>query len=183
MLIFYNCTRIYILEIFQIFVERLEIIHNIIKNNPAIRFNDIMRLSKLKNGTLTHYISKLEESKKISAERTPRITRFYDIAIPEGEAYVCKYLSRPTMKDIIITLLNKGTLTFPQIRNKVGKSPATISVCLSDLFDAGIITKEYDIPSNKYSLKKPSLISNVLRVYFPSYLDKTIDNTQELLDF
>ena len=180
---FCNYTRIYIPRIFQIFVERLEIIHNIIKNNPAIRFNDIMRLSKLKNGTLTHYISKLEESKKISAERTPRITRFYDIGVPEQEAYLCKYLSRPTMKDIITTLLLNGVLTFPQIREYVGKSPATISVCLSDLFNANIISKEYDIPSNRYSLKQPDLVSHVLRAYFPGYLDKTVLNTVELLDF
>ena len=174
---FCNYTRIYIPRIFQIFVERLKLVHEIIKKNPAIRFNDIMRLSKLKNGTLTHYISKLEQSKKINAERTPRITRFYDVTIPEQEAYVCKYLSRPTMKDIITTLLVNDVLTFPEIRNHVGKSPATISVCLSDLFHANIISKEYDIPSNKYSLKNPGLISKVLRVYFPRYLGKTVLTT------
>ena len=110
-----NYTRIYIPRIFQIFVERLKLVHEIIKKNPAIRFNDIMRLSKLKNGTLTHYISKLEQSKKINAERTPRITRFYDVTIPEQEAYVCKYLSRPTMKDIITTLLVNDVLTLSLI--------------------------------------------------------------------
>ena len=92
-------------------MERQDLVHTIIKKHPAIRFNDIMRLSKLKNGTLTHYISKLENAKKINAERTPRITRFYDIGVPEQEAYLCKYLSRPTMKDIITTLLLNGVLT------------------------------------------------------------------------
>ena len=174
---FGDCIRIYIPQNFHFFVERLKLVHEIIKKNPAIRFNDIMRLSKLKNGTLTHYISKLEQSKKISAERTPRITRFYDVTIPEQEAYVCKYLSRPTMKDIITTLLMNGVLTFPEIRKHVGKSPATISVCLSDLFHANIISKEYDIPSNKYSLKNPGLISKVLRLYFPRYLGKTVLTT------
>ena len=46
------------------FVERLELIHDIIRKNPAVRFNDVMRISKLKNGTLTHYISKLENMEK-----------------------------------------------------------------------------------------------------------------------
>ena len=77
----------YIYQSFSIFsVERLELIHDIIKKNPAVRFNDVMRLSKLKNGTLTHYISKLETMEKISVERTPRITRFYDISVPKKEA-------------------------------------------------------------------------------------------------
>ena len=164
-------------------MERLELIHNIIKENPAVRFNNIMRISKLKNGTLTHYIAKLEKSKKIHVERTPRITRFYDITVPKKEAEICKQLTRPTIKQIIIVLLQKKILSFPQIRDYVNKSPATVSVCLSDLFKSGIIEKAYDIPSNKYSLKNPTLILGVLNVYFPDVSTRLVDNTVELLDF
>ena len=155
-------------------MDRLELVQTIISKNPAIRFNDLMRISNLKNGTLTHYVSKLENMKEITVERTPRITRFYDKSIPDKEARICKYLTRPTVKEIIILLLRDGTLTFPQIKEDVQKSAATVSMCLNDLFKANIIEKTYDIPSNKYSLKNPGLISNVLRVYFPDYLDKTV---------
>ena len=158
-------------------------VYNIIQENPGIRFNDVMRLSKLKNGTLTHYISKLEGSKMINVERTPRITRFFDVDIPEKEALICKQLTLPTIKNIIVLLLNEGTLTFPQIREIVKKSPATVSVCLNRLFKSGIIEKTYDIPSNKYSLKNPTLIKGVLKVYFPDKYSKIVNNTIELLDF
>ena len=164
-------------------MERLELIYDIIKKNPAVRFNDVMRLSKLKNGTLTHYISKLEDMEKINVERTPRITRFYDISVPKKEAEICKQLTRPTVKHIITLLLRKKILTFPEIRNHVNKSPATVSVCLNDLFKSGIIEKKYDIPSNKYSLKNPTLIRGVLNVYFPDVSMRLVDNTVELLDF
>ena len=164
-------------------MERLELIHDIIRNNPAVRFNDVMRISKLKNGTLTHYISKLEDMQKISVERTPRITRFYDKSVPKKEAEICKQLTRPTVKHIITLLLRKDILTFPEIRDYVNKSPATVSVCLSDLFKSGIIEKAYDIPSNKYSLKNPTLIRGVLNVYFPDVSTRLVDNTVELLDF
>ena len=164
-------------------MERLELIHDIIRKNPAVRFNDVMRISKLKNGTLTHYISKLENMQKISVERTPRITRFYDKSIPKKDADICKQLTRPTVKHIITLLLRKNILTFPEIRDYVGKSPATVSVCLNDLFKSGIIEKTYDIPSNKYSLKNPILIRGVLNVYFPNISARLIDNTVELLDF
>ena len=164
-------------------MERLELIHDIIKKNPAVRFNDVMRLSKLKNGTLTHYITKLENMHKISVERTPRITRFYDKSIPKKDADICKQLTRPTVKHIITLLLRKQILTFPEIRDYVNKSPATVSVCLNNLFKAGIIEKTYDIPSNKYSLKHPTLIRGVLKVYFPDISTRLVDNTVELLDF
>ena len=164
-------------------MERLELIHDIIKKNPAVRFNDVMRLSKLKNGTLTHYISKLEDTQKISVERTPRITRFYDISVPKKEAEICKQLTRPTVKHIITLLLRKEILTFPEIRDYVNKSPATVSVCLNNLFKAGILEKTYDIPSNKYSLKNPTLIRGVLSLYFPGVSTRQVHNTVELLDF
>jgi len=164
-------------------VTRLELVYNIIQENPGIRFNDVMRLSQLKNGTLTHYISKLEDTKMINVERTPRITRFFDVDIPKKEAMICKQLTLPTIKNIIVLLLNDGTLTFPQIREKVKKSPATVSVCLSRLFKSSIVEKTYDIPSNKYSLKNPTLIKGVLKVYFPDKYSKLLDNTIELLDF
>ena len=150
------------------FVERVELIHDIIRKNPAVRFNDVMRLAKLKNGTLTHYINKLENMKKITVERNPRITRFYDVTVPEKEARICKYLSRPTLKHIILLLLREETLTFPEIRELIKKSSATVSVCLNDLFKANLIEKTYDIPSNKYSLKNPTLIASVLKLYFPN---------------
>ena len=164
-------------------MERLELVYEIIQSNPAIRFNDIMRVSKLKNGTLTHYISKLEKTKKIHVERTPRITRFYDVAVPKKEAEICKQLTRPTIKQIIIVLIKEKVLSFPQIRDFVQKSPATVSVCLNDLFKAGIIEKAYDIPSNKYSLKNPEMIRGVLNTYFPSIHSRLVENTVELLDF
>ena len=164
-------------------MERAELVYDIIKSNPAVRFNDVMRLSKLKNGTLTHYISKLEKSKKIQVERTPRITRFYDVSVPKDDAEICKYLTRPTIKHIILILLQEKTLTFPQIKQVVNKSDATVSVCLADLFNAGIIEKAYDIPSNKYSLKKPEMIRGIINEYFPSLYDKLANNVVELLDF
>ena len=183
MLKFEHFTRYIYQEFSFFFVERLELIHDIIKNNPAVRFNDVMRLSKLKNGTLTHYISKLENTEKIIVERTPRITRFYDKSVPKKEAEICKQLTRPTVKHIIVLLLQKKVLIFPEIRDYVNKSPATVSVCLSELFKSGIIEKAYDIPSNKYSLKNPDLIRGVLNVYFPDVFTRLSDNVVELLDF
>ena len=151
-------------------MERVELIHDIIRKNPAVRFNDVMRLAKLKNGTLTHYINKLENMKKITVERNPRITRFYDVTVPEKEARICKYLSRPTLKHIILLLLREETLTFPEIRELIKKSSATVSVCLNDLFKANLIEKTYDIPSNKYSLVNPKFIQQVVNTHFPLFL-------------
>ena len=163
-------------------LQRLELVYNIIKSNPAIRFNEIMRMSKLKNGTLTHYITKLEKSGKLNVERTPRVTRFYDIAIPTKEAIICKYFTRPSAREILLVLLKKHKLSSTEIMEHLNKSPSTVSILLSDLFKAKIIEKDYDIPSNMYSLKDPNLVASVLRTHYPSIFSKIINNTVEMLD-
>ena len=151
-------------------LNRLELVYDAIHKNPAIRFNDLMRETKLKNGTLTHYINRLNDLKRIKIERTPRITRFYDQIIPQNEAIICKYLTRPTIKHIIGLLLKEGTLSHIEIGNRLKKSSATVSVCLSELFDNKIIEKTYDIPSNKYSLVNPKFIQQVVNTHFPLFL-------------
>ena len=58
-------------------MDRRETVLEIIEKNPGIRFNEIMRISNIRNGTLSHYVKKLEEEESIELERTPRVTRLY----------------------------------------------------------------------------------------------------------
>ena len=46
-------------------MDRREVVLEIIEKNPGIRFNEIMRMSNIRNGTLSHYVKKLEEEKSI----------------------------------------------------------------------------------------------------------------------
>ena len=164
-------------------MDRKKSVLDIVERNPGIRFNEIMRISNIRNGTLSHYVKKLEEEKTIQLERSPRVTRLYPSGIDPHEAKICKYLTMETQKKIILLLLNKETATAVEIRDILKKSPSVISVNLTELFREKIVEKQYDIPSNRYSLKQPDLVSHVLRAYFPGYLDKTVLNTVELLDF
>ena len=86
-------------------MDRKNIVLSIIQNNPGIRFNEIMRLSNIRNGTLSHYVKKLEEDEHIDLERSPRVTRLYPIGIPEKKAQICKYLTMPTQRKLILFLL------------------------------------------------------------------------------
>ena len=164
-------------------MNRSEIILDVIEKNPGIRFNDIMRVTDIRNGTLSHYVKKLEENGSIKLERTPRVTRAYPSAIEKYEATVCKYLTMPTQRRLILFLLKKEIATSLEIRQFLKKSPSVVSVNLTELFKAKIINKKYDIPSNKYSLKNPQEVNGVLNEYYPNLLDKLSENTIEMLDF
>ena len=164
-------------------MDRSKIVLDIIEKNPGIRFNEIMRITGIKNGTLSHYVKRLEKNGTIKLERTPRVTRAYPVGIAEHEATICKYITMPTQKKLILFLLKKEVATSIEIREFLKKSPSVISVNLNELFRMKIINKRYDIPSNKYSLKNPKEIEGVLKEHYPKLLDKLSENTIEMLDF
>jgi len=163
-------------------LDRSKIVLDVVEKNPGIRFNDIMRMTDIRNGTLSHYVKKLEIKGEIQLERTPRVTRAYPIGIDENEAKICKYLTIPTQKKLIVFLLKKEVATSVEIREFLQKSPSVVSVNLSELFKAKIINKKYDIPSNKYSLKNSELVKGIIKEYYPSVIDTMAENTLELLD-
>ena len=164
-------------------MDRSKIVLGVIEKNPGIRFNEIMRISDIRNGTLSHYVKKLEDAGTIKLQRTPRVTRLYPKGISEIEASICKYLTMPTQRKLILFLLKKEVATSIEIRKFLMKSPSVISVNLNELFRNKIINKQYDVPSNKYSLKNPEQIKGVLNEYYPDMLEKLTENTIEMLDF
>ena len=155
---------------------------NIIQKNPGIRFNEVMRISDMKNGTLSHYVKKLEEDNDIELERSPRVTRLYPLGISKDEANICKYLNMPTQNKIICYMLERDVVTSIEVRESIKKSPSVISVNLSELFKAKIINRKYDIPSNKYSIKNPELVRSVLNEYYPNLIEKLATNWVEMFD-
>ena len=163
-------------------MQRKEKVLGIINENPGIRFNEIIRVSKIKNGTLSHYVKRLEEDKEITIERSPRVTRLYPVGIPKEEAKICRYLSIPTQQKIILLILEKETVTSIMVRDHIKKSPSVVSVNLNELFKAKIINRKYDIPSNKFSLNNPEMIRGVINEYYTSLIDKLSENTVEMLD-
>ncbi len=148
-------------------MERRELVLEVIEKNPGIRFNEIMRITNMKNGTLSHYVKRLEDDNDIELERTPRVTRLYPAGISKDEAEICKYLNMTTQKKILLFMLEKKIVTSIQVREHIKKSPSVVSVNLSELFRAKIINRRYDIPANKFSLKNPEMVRAVLNEYYP----------------
>ena len=88
-----------------------------------------------------------------------------------------------TQKKLILFLLKKEVATSTEIREHLDKSPSVISVNLNELFKSKIINKKYDIPSNKYSLKNPAQVRGIVKEYYPTLIDKYVNNTVEMLEF
>ena len=152
-------------------MDRKKSVLEIVEKKPGIRFNEIMRISNIKNGTLSYYVKKLADEGDIILEQSPRVTRMYPSGISKKETKICRHLTTPTQKNIILYLLKNKISTSIEIKDHLGKSPSVISVNLNELFKEKIISKKYDIPSNKYSLQKPEEIEQVLNE-FPELFKK-----------
>tara|TARA_B100001540_G_scaffold4588_1_gene4081 strand:+ start:557 stop:1009 length:453 start_codon:yes stop_codon:yes gene_type:complete len=147
-------------------MDRKRTILKIVEKNPGIRFNEIMKISKIRNGTLSHYIKKLEEEENIQLERTPRVTRLYPKGISKKDAVVCKYLTKDSHRKMILFLMKNETATSQEIREFIKKSSSVVSVNLNELFREKIVEKRYDIPAIKYSLKNPQRIEEIFNEYY-----------------
>ena len=149
---------------------------------PKIPNKGKLKLNNIYVGDSLEGLKKLEDESSIELERTPRVTRLYPAGINQEEAKICKYLTKDSQKKLITFLLEKKIATAVEIREYLKKSPSVVSVNLSELFREKIIEKQYDIPSNKYSLKKPEQIRGIINEYYPNLLDQFLDNEKEMLD-
>ena len=102
--------------------SREETIIETIKKNPGIRFTEIMNNVGVKNGVLSHYVKKLEDSGSIHADRSPRVVRFYSPDLSPEEQKLVTRLRQETPKRILVILLKNKQLTFKQIVATIKKS-------------------------------------------------------------
>jgi len=160
-------------------VNRKETVLEIVQSNPGIRFNEIVRITNITNGTLSHYVKKLEDENNIELERTPRVTRLYPKGISKKAATICKYLTMNSHKKMILFLMKKKSATSQEIREFIDKSPSVVSVNLNELFREKIVEKKYDIPSNKYSLKNQQEIEGIIKEYYPKTMSNLLENEIE----
>ena len=92
-----------------------EIIKSIVTKHPGLRFHEIKKETKLANGTLQHHLSRLENSKDISARYVEKIPRYYVPNMEEKSQVILLRLRQNTTSRVIKSLLENDCLTFAQI--------------------------------------------------------------------
>ena len=167
--------------------RRTELIE-LIRKNPGIQFRDLMRLTNLKNGVLSHHLRRLEKIESVKVERLPRQTRFYPVDFSDEESMVAKALRRKTPRDIMYTLMlndgdNKIGLDFSQIVSDVSKSPSTVSLYLSQLIKDGIVTVTMGFGrKRKYHLSNKQLVDRLIEDQKPTTLEKSVSGFEDMIN-
>ena len=165
-----------------------EIIKNTVSRHPGLRFHEIKKEAKLANGTLQHHLSKLENTKSISAKYVAKIPRYYSINVEDKSKIILQRLRQTTTSSIIKSLLKNQCLNFSQLVKESKKSPGTVSIYKNMLLrDKLIVGNTDECPSCpesaakiKYRLVDPQMIRTLVAEYGKSSLKKSADNLADI---
>ena len=150
-----------------------------IKNNPGIRFRELMKSMKITNGVMSYYIQKLEKLGVIFTERKSGVSRLFTDNIDTSDMSLIKFLRTATPKKIMLVLLKDDKLTFRQITEKIQMSPSTTSFYLKKLVTSNLVNISNN-STNKYSLRHKERISNLIQLYHPSIIDSASENLADI---
>ena len=120
---------------------RREKILKIIKDNPGIGFNGIVRETKLSNGVISHYILQLLKDGEIVKSGVR--AKYFHYKISEKDKKFLVSLSNNSNYEIIKLLLKTGSpVSAERITKAIEKSRSTVSVNLKRLEKMQIIGRK-----------------------------------------
>ena len=157
-------------------------IQQIIEQNPGIQFREIMRTSGLKNGVLSHYLSKLEKNGIIKVMRGPRQVRFFPPQITDEESLVIKALRKQTPRDLLLALITDDGLEFSELVKEVKKSPSTVSLYLSQLVEDSLVEIKIINLKKRYHIKARDLVDKLIEDYRPGLLEKPTSGFEDIIN-
>lgn len=160
-------------------MNRVEQIIQLVSENPGIRYSEIMRQTGLKNGVLSHHLSKIEQSGKILVERTPRVARVYPCGMQKEQTAVIRNLRNRTVRKIILDLIDDD-LAFKDLVSKTKKSPGTISLYLKSLCDDGIVERTLVNGMVMFCLVDKSLVISLVDRQRPTFIENTANNISDI---
>ena len=147
----------------------------IIEKNPGIKFREIMRETGMKNGVLGYYAEKLEREGSVKVDRSPGQTRFYPPGIADDDVSLIKNLRQETPRQILASLLQYGMLSFNELVEKTQKSPATVSLCISQITRDNIIESKLVNFKKRYYVKDLEKLQKIIDKYHPSLIESAAD--------
>lgn len=156
----------------------------IINSFPGIRYRDILRLTNLNNGTISHHLSALEKCSVIKISRTENsnITRYYPASTPSDETLILNFLKIKTTKSIIQMLQDAEEATFGEIVEHIHKAPSTTSWNLKRLMDSKIVGRKRGENVSLFFLFNKDLVKKLIAENNKTLLDRSIDNYISIID-
>ena len=157
-------------------MDRSSQIIEVIERNPGIKFCEIMRETGMKNGILGYYTNRLEKEGTVKVERGIRQTRFFPPSVPESDILIIKNIRQETPSQILKALLKYETLSFNDLVANVRKSPATVSLYLTQLTRDEIVENNFINLKKHHYIKDSEKIRKAINKYKPGLIERSADH-------
>jgi predicted transcriptional regulator len=152
------------------------VILDTIRDNPGIRYRELLRAIGVMNGVLSYHINLLERENAIVSERYKGMVRYYLKGIDKEEARILGMLRIPMVKVIVEFMLDNEPCSLTTLSQYLDRSKSTISWHLKRLIDEGIVIKHNNV---YYTSDKDNIKSIILK--YKKELEK-IDTIDLLAD-
>ncbi len=164
--------------------DKKRLLLKIINFSPGIRYRELLRITNLNNGTLSHHLATLEKSSTIKVIRpeNSNVTRYYPASTPTDETIILGFLKVKTTKEVITKLLEKRSCTFNELVAHINKAPSTTSWNLKRLLDSEVIIRRRGTEFSEYLLKNPEEVEKLIQKTNSTILDRSIDNYSSLIE-
>ncbi|MGI0073759.1 MAG: winged helix-turn-helix transcriptional regulator [Nitrosotalea sp.] len=156
-------------------MNRSSHIIEVIEKNPGIKFREIMRETGMKNGVLGYYTNKLERDGVIKAYRKARQTRFFPPSVSDNDFLTIKNLRQETPKQILSALLQYEMLSFNDLVTNVKKSPATVSLYLTQLTKDDMVESKFINLKKHHYIKDIEKLRKIIDIYQPGLIERSAD--------
>ena len=121
--------------------ERALHLLNVILQNPGICFRDVVRITGITNGIVSHYLSRLQKIDLLKIKRRKRKIWLFASGLSNREMNLMVYLRTRTSFRILTSLLKEKLLKFSDLVARIGRCPASLSINLSKLIDDKIVNR------------------------------------------
>jgi predicted transcriptional regulator len=124
---------------------------SVIQSRPGIIYRELVRITKLAHGTLSHNVKILERQRRIRIRRDRGSTRFFPDGYDNRLCDAIAFTKHPTTMTIMASLLlAKNERSCHQIKDAVMRSSSTVCEHLKRLFLAGLVSRR--MAKNRVSL-------------------------------
>lgn len=162
--------------------NRQQTLMSVIKDNPGIRFREIMRQTGMKNGVLSHHLHAMEKAGRIRVLRGPRQSSYSLPGISEDQLRVAAALQRSTPRSILLSLVDEDGRRFSDMVDCCGKSPSTVSLYLAELVKEGLVSVEETKGVKRYHVECACDVDMLLDTNKPGPSDRPVSGFEDIMN-
>ncbi|EFW90518.1 transcriptional regulator, ArsR family protein [Haladaptatus paucihalophilus DX253] len=154
-----------------------------VDSRPGIHFNDLVRESEIAPGQVQYHIRALLTEGRLVSEQLYGKTHYYTPEYDEWERAALALLRRETARDVLVTLLERGTARPGTLADDLGIARSTLEWHVSHLEEQDLVEKRHDV-RNRVTLAptRPEETAHLLAAVTPSFPERMVDRFTRLVD-